>query len=344
MFSNLPLKKFMTIIFNGREVASEREKILREKWQALGGKKNKKLVDILIGESKASKIYLDLKKEAAWRVGINFEEYFWPASLTKKEIIAKIRDLNNDERVGGIMIQLPLPNPLKLAETEIVNVILPEKDVDCLTATNLGFLMMGKPRLLPATVRGIAEILSFAHLDKKGIVGKNACILGKSNIIGKPLANLLINCGATVTVLNHWTKDIASFTKKADLLISATGKKGVVGKNACILGKSNIVGKPLANLLINCGATVTVLNHWTKDIASFTKKADLLISATGKKDLIKETMVKKGAVVIDAGAPQGDVDFPKVAPLASFITPVPGGVGPMTVVSLLFNFYDLVSH
>ena len=276
----------MTIIFNGREVASEREKILREKWQALGEKKNKKLVDILIGESKASKIYLDLKKEAAWRVGINFEEHFWSASLTKKEVIAKISDLNDDEKVGGIMIQLPLPDPLKSAETEIVNAILPEKDVDCLTATNLGFLMMGKPRLLPATVRGIAEILSVAGL----------------------------------------------------------GKKGVVGKNACILGKSNIVGKPLANLLINCGATVTVLNHWTKDIVSFTKKADLLISATGKKDLIKETMVKKGAVVIDAGAPQGDVDFPKVAPLASFITPVPGGVGPMTVVSLLFNFYDLVSH
>jgi len=276
----------MTIIFDGRKIASKKEKILREKWQALGGKKNKKLVDILIGESKASKIYLDLKKEAAWRVGINFEEHFWPASLTKKEVIAKISDLNDDEKVGGIMIQLPLPDPLKLAETEIVNAILPEKDVDCLTATNLGFLMMGKPRLLPATVRGIAEILSVAGL----------------------------------------------------------GKKSVIGKNACILGKSNIVGKPLANLLMNDGATVTVLNHWTKDIASFTKKADLLISATGKKDLIKETMVKKGAVVIDAGAPQGDVDFPKVAPLASFITPVPGGVGPMTVVSLLFNFYDLVSH
>ena len=276
----------MTIIFDGRKIASEKEKILRERWQALGEKKNKKLVDILIGESKESKIYLNLKKETAWRVGINFEEYFWPASLAKKEIIAKIRDLNNDGRVGGIMIQLPLPNPLKLAETEIVNAILPEKDVDCLTATNLGFLMMGKPCLLPATVRGIAEILSFAGLGKKGVVGKNACILGKSNIVGKPLANLLINGGATVTVLNHWTKDVASFTKKADLLISATGKKG----------------------------------------------------------LIKETMVKKGAVVIDAGAPQGDVDFPQVAPLASFITPVPGGVGPMTVISLLFNFYDLVSH
>ncbi len=276
----------MTIIFDGRKIASKKEKILREKWQALGRKKNKKLVDILIGESKASKIYLDLKKEAAWRVGINFEEYFWPASFTKKEIIAKIRDLNNDEKVGGIMIQLPLPDPLKLAETEIVNAILPEKDVDCLTATNLGFLMMGRSRLLPATVRGIAEILSFAGFDKKGVISKNACILGKSNIVGKPLANLLINCGATVTVLNHWTKDVDSFTKKADLLISATGKKG----------------------------------------------------------LIKKTMVKKGAVVIDAGAPQGDVDFPQVAPLASFITPVPGGVGPMTVVSLLFNFYDLVSH
>ena len=276
----------MTIIFDGCKIASKKEKILREKWQALGGKKNKKLVDILIGESKASKIYLDLKKKGAWRVGINFEEHFWPASLTKKEVIAKISDLNDDEKVGGIMIQLPLPDPLKSAETEIVNAILPEKDVDCLTATNLGFLMMGKPCLLPATVRGIAEILSFAGL----------------------------------------------------------GKKGVVGKNACILGKSNIVGKPLANLLINCGATVTVLNHWTKDVALFTKKADLLISATGKKDLIKKTMVKKGAVVIDAGAPQGDVDFPKVAPLASFITPVPGGVGPMTVISLLFNFYDLVSH
>ena len=162
----------MTIIFDGRKIASKKEKILREKWQAFGGKKNKKLVDILIGESKASKIYLDLKKEAAWRVGINFEEYFWPDSLAEKEIIAKIRDLNDDEKVGGIMIQLPLPNPLKLAETEIVNAILPEKDVDCLTATNLGFLMTGKPLLLPATVRGIAEILSFAGLGKKGVVGK----------------------------------------------------------------------------------------------------------------------------------------------------------------------------
>jgi len=259
---------------------------LRQNWQSLGAKKNKKLVDILIGENKAGKIYLDLKKEAAQRVGINFEEYFWPDSFTKEEIIGKICDLNSDERVGGIMFQLPLPDRLKSAEAEIVNTILPEKDVDCLTATNLGFLMMGKPCLLPATVRGIKEILSFAGLDKKSMVGKNACILGKSNIVGKPLANLLISCGATVAVLNHWTKDIASFTKKADLLISATGKEG----------------------------------------------------------LIKETMVKKGAVVIDAGAPTGDVDFPKVAPLTSFITPVPGGVGPMTVVSLLFNFYDLVSH
>ncbi|MBP8590908.1 bifunctional methylenetetrahydrofolate dehydrogenase/methenyltetrahydrofolate cyclohydrolase [Candidatus Shapirobacteria bacterium] len=276
----------MTTIFNGQRVALEKEEILRRKWRDLGEKKNKELVDILIGESKAGKIYLDLKKRAAHRVGINFKEYLWPGSLTKKEVMAKINDLNNDERVGGIMMQLPLPDILRPAETEIVNTILPDKDVDCLTAANLGFLMMGRPRLLPATVRGIAEILSFAGLGQKYLIGKNACILGKSNIVGKPLAVLLINKGATVTVLSHGAKNVASFTKKADLLISATGEKG----------------------------------------------------------LIRRKMIKKGAVVIDAGAPAGDVDFSEVAPLASFITPVPGGVGPITVVSLLFNFYDLVSH
>ena len=181
------------------------------------------------------------------------------------------------------MVQLPLPMSLKGKQEEIVETIIPTKDVDCLTAVNLGRLMMGEMTLLPATVRGIWEILGKAGINEKTIVGKNVSVLGRSDIVGKPLANLLINRGATVTVCHHQTKDLA-----------------------CLI-----------------------------------KRADIVISATGSPNLVKGEMVKEGAIVIDVGSPKGDVDFGSVVKKASFITPVPGGVGPMTVVSLLENFLDL---
>jgi methylenetetrahydrofolate dehydrogenase (NADP+)/methenyltetrahydrofolate cyclohydrolase len=162
----------------------------------------------------------------------------------------------------------------------ILNLIEPKKDIDCLTAFNLGYLILGKPIYLPATVLAIKKILVLAGINKNNIIGKNVCVVGKSSLVGKPLANLLTNMGATVTVCHRGTENISQFTSQAQILISATGQKGLI---------------------------------------------------SGK-------MVKKGAIVIDVGSPQPDCNFKSVAKKAKFVTPVPGGVGPMTVACLMENF------
>lgn len=275
----------MVVIFDGKKLAQEREKILLKKFKSLSVKKQKlKLISVLIGQNPASRLYVSLKERAANRIGIIFEKREFPADVDAKELIDSISSQNNDSEVGGIMMQLPLPAQLKGDKESIINNISPQKDVDCLTATNLELLTMGKATLWPATVRAIWEILQKAAIDKKTIVGKNICVLGRSSVVGQPLANLLIN----------W------------------------------------------------GATVSVCHRQTKDIAYLAKRADIIVSATGMSNLIKGEMVKEGAVVIDVGSPQGDVDFKKVIKRASFITPVPGGVGPVTIISLLENFYDLI--
>jgi len=275
----------MVVIFDGKKLAREKEKNLRQQFKLLANKKKTapKLVSILVGNDPASCLYTRLKKEAAERIGINFEKVEFVEEADDGQIKECIKKLNKNPRVGGIMVQLPLPVSLKDKQKEIVETIVPTKDVDCLTATNLGRLVMGEMILLPATVRGIWEILEKAGINEKTIVGKNVFVLGRSDIVGKPLANLLINRGATVTVCHRQTKD-----------------------PACLI-----------------------------------KRADIIISATGSPNLVKGEMVKEGAIVIDVGSPKGDIDFDSVVKKASFITPVPGGVGPMTVVSLLENFLFL---
>jgi len=268
------------VIFDGKKLAAEKEKILAKKVaefkKATGIRP--KLVAVMVGENEANKIYLRKKSEAAKRVGMEMEIF----KLNEpEELIKLIREKNKDKKTHGVMIQMPLPEKLKIEnwELKILGAIAPRKDVDCLTPENFGLLAMGKPRFLPATVKAIMEIIN-----------------------------------------------VSSFRLQA----SSIG----------IVGASNIVGKPLALHLSNLGATVTICRSKTKNLEKYTRQADLLISATGVPKLIKKDMVKKGAVVIDVGSPVGDVDFENVSQIASFITPVPGGVGPLTVVCLLENVFQ----
>ena len=276
------------VIFDGKKLAAEKEKILAKKVaefkRATGIRP--KLVAVMVGENKASKIYLQKKSEAAKRVGMEMEIF----KLNEvEELIKLIREKNKDKRTHGIMIQLPMEMQNSKCKSQnenlkfkILSAINPLKDVDCLTPENFGLLAMGKPRFLPATVKAILEIIEFSNYQ---------------------IANLR-------------------------------------GANACVVGASNIVGKPLALHLSNLGATVTICRSKTKNLEKYTRQADLLISATGVPKLIKKEMVKKNAVVIDVGSPVGDVDFENVSQVASFVTPVPGGVGPLTVVCLLENVFQ----
>ncbi|PIS15158.1 bifunctional methylenetetrahydrofolate dehydrogenase/methenyltetrahydrofolate cyclohydrolase [Candidatus Shapirobacteria bacterium CG09_land_8_20_14_0_10_38_17] len=274
----------MVMVFDGKKFVEDKEKFLQQEFKKLVKKGDVlKLVSILVGQNQNSRLYISLKEKIAIRLGIVFEKREFPEDVNVRELIDFIKSKNNDFGVKGIMVQLPLPAAFDNEIVTILREIDSQKDVDCLTPENLGLLMMGRPWVLPATVRGIWEILGKAGINRKTIIGKNVCILGRSDIVGKPLANLLINLGATVTVCHRQTGDLV--------------KK--------------------------------------------TKAADILISATGQPDLIRGEMVKKEAVVIDVGSPRGDVNFRSVASKASFITPVPGGVGPVTVVSLLENFLDL---
>lgn len=277
------------MIFEGKKLANEKEKVLQEQVKRLVGKLGfaPKLVAILVGNNPASQIYLRLKGEAAQRIGIDFEKKEFPEDVDPQEVIAEIKRVNQDDRVWGIMVQLPLPKEsgIRNQELGILGTIAPAKDIDCLTPHNLGLLAMGQPKFLPATVRAVLTIIQNSRLAAK----QAKFIIQNSNVV--------------------------------------------------VVGRSNIVGKPLALILTNLGATVTVCHSKTKNLSDFIRKAEILISATGIPGLIKKEMVKKGAVVIDVGSPKGDVDFEEVKKVASFITPVPGGVGPLTVVSLLENLF-----
>ncbi len=275
-----------TVIFDGQKAGRKIGEKLKTKLEKL--KKQGKipsLVSILVGDNLASKIYLKKKKEFAARIGLDFKTFYFQPNEIKK-IKRTIGDLNCDQNVGGIMVQLPLPDDwLAKDKLTVLNLISPEKDVDCLTAFNLGRLFLGQPLYLPATVLAIKKILQLAGLNKNNILGKNACVVGKSSLIGKPTAILLTNMGATVTVCHRQTKDLIGYTAKADILISATGQP----------------------------------------------------------NLINGRMVKKGAIAIDVGSPKPDFDFKSVSKKAKFITPVPSGVGPMTVACLMENFLQSIS-
>ena len=235
---------------------------------------------IQIGDNKASDTYVRNKQKACENVGIFFRHYKFENGAPELTIINKIKELNNDEYVNGIIVQLPLPE--RYNEKRLVNQILNSKDIDGLTDINVGRLLNGKKTLVPCTPLGIMELL-----------------------------------------------------KKYNVKLE--------GKHVVIVGKGKLTGKPLAHLMLNEGATVTVCHSRTLNLESYTKQADILVSATGLNKLITGDMVKKGVVVVDVGINYedghiaGDVDFDAVSKKASLITPVPGGVGPMTIAMLLKN-------
>jgi len=266
----------MAVIFDGKKLAAQKEEILKAKVAMLNF--FPKLTAVSLGDDPASQIYLRLKGHSAGRIGIDFEKKEFTEGVDYQEIIREIQKANQDEKVWGIMVQLPLPRKLEIGnwKLEILGAIAPSKDVDCLTKENLDLLKAGKPHFLPATVRGIMEILKF-------------------------------------------------------------GKIKLRGKKIVVVGAKGFVGRPLVDYLRSLGSDVVGVDKETPDLGTKTKEADILISATGVPNLIKKEMVKKGVVVVDVGSPRGDVDFEKVEEIASFITPVPGGVGPMTVICLFEN-------
>ena len=239
------------------------------------------LAVILVGNDAASAVYVRNKHKGCLEVGINSYEINMPESTTEDELIAEIDKLNLDTNVHGILVQLPLPK--HISEEKILNRISPQKDVDAFHPENVGNITLGKYSFLPCTPAGIMELLSFYNVD-------------------------------------------------------------IEGKECVVLGRSNIVGKPMALLLLSKNGTVTVCHSRTKNLSEITKRADILVVAIGKAKFVGADMVKEGAVVIDVGINRlddgklaGDVDFDAVAPIASMITPVPGGVGPMTITMLLKN-------
>lgn len=271
-------------IFDGKKFASERiakaKKMIDDNPQLAKGK----LKVVLVGSDPASIIYLGLKKKLFLSLGIDFEEKRFSKKVSVSRVVKYIQQANLDDSVKGIMVQLPFPDSWDdQKKAAVIESIDFKKDVDCLTEKRLKSISLTGMSLLPATVKAVFLILESIGIEKKAFLGKKVSVLGKSNLIGKPLAKLLKESGATVFVCDSKTRDIADKTKKSEIIISATGKH----------------------------------------------------------KLIRLGMVKKGAVIIDVGEPKGDVDFEKVKDLASFITPVPGGVGPVTISCLLENFLSL---
>ena len=239
------------------------------------------LAVIIVGNDPASQVYVRNKKKGCEEVGFYSESYELPAETTQEELIALVERLNNDDKIHGILVQLPLPKHLN--ETEVLLKIKPEKDVDAFHPYNVGKIMIGNHDLLPCTPAGVMVLL-----EKSGIE--------------------------------------------------------VSGKKCVVIGRSNIVGKPMAMLLLHANGTVTICHSRTQNLKEVCREADILVASIGKPEFVKGDMVKEGAVVVDVGINRlesgklvGDVDFAEVEPKASYITPVPGGVGPMTITMLLKN-------
>ena len=269
----------MKKLLEGKTPANEiKENLIEEIKKLKSDGINPTLCVIEVGDDPASKIYLRVKRNLAKKVGIKEIGLHFPANTSQAELLEKIEDLNQDPSINGIMVQLPVPpqiDPRAIFET-----IAPEKDADGFSPLNLGRLWEGQRDVIPATVRSILTLIDYYGIE-------------------------------------------------------------MAGKNTVIIGRSVIVGKPLAAVLVERDATVTIAHSKTKNLSELTKNADVIISDVGKAHLVTEDMVKEGAVIIDVGMNRengklmGDVDFDMVAPKAKAITPVPGGVGPLTVASLM---------
>ena len=273
----------MAEIIDGKIVSKSVRSDIKQEVQAFSDKTNKTpgLAVILVGDDPASAVYVRNKHKACEEVGINSIQIYLPKETSEEELIKKIKELNDDESVNGILVQLPLPQTIN--EERVLLAISPAKDVDAFHPMNVGHIMIGKYTFLPCTPAGIMELLKFYNIE-------------------------------------------------------------VRGKKCVIVGRSNIVGKPMALLLLEKNGTPTICHSKTANLTEETLNADILVVAIGRPKFIKADQVKDGAVVIDVGINRlpdgklcGDVDFDEVSEKASFITPVRGGVGPMTITMLLKN-------
>jgi methylenetetrahydrofolate dehydrogenase (NADP+)/methenyltetrahydrofolate cyclohydrolase len=276
-------------IINGKDFSLKLRNKITEEVSSLNEKLGKVpgLAVILVGDDPASQVYVANKGKQTVECGMESFEFKFNSDISEEELINKIEELNNDEKVNGILVQLPLPK--HISENKVIQSIKREKDVDGFHIENRGLLVVGEDALVPCTPLG--------------------CLM---------------------------------------LLEDRVGKQDLVGKNAVIIGRSNIVGKPMSQLLLNTGCTVTVCHSKTKDIKSICRNADILVAAVGKPKMINSDWVKEGAYIIDVGINRiktdegknklvGDVDFDDVFDRCEAITPVPGGVGPMTIACLLSN-------
>ncbi|MDO4891987.1 MAG: bifunctional methylenetetrahydrofolate dehydrogenase/methenyltetrahydrofolate cyclohydrolase FolD [Eubacteriales bacterium] len=270
-------------IIDGKKVSAEVKERVRQQTLQLKNDYNitPGLAVVIVGDDPASRVYVNNKKKACEVVGFKSEEYALPAKTTQEELLDLVKTLNTKEDINGILVQLPLPKHLD--DKAVIAAIDPKKDVDAFHAVNVGKIMLGEYDFLPCTPAGVMEMLHSYDIP-------------------------------------------------------------VEGKECVVIGRSNIVGKPMGMLLLHENGTVTICHSRTKNLAEVCRRADILVAAVGIPKFVKADMVKEGAVVIDVGMDRdengklcGDVDFENVKDKCSFITPVPGGVGPMTISTLMKN-------
>ncbi|MCC8042439.1 MAG: bifunctional methylenetetrahydrofolate dehydrogenase/methenyltetrahydrofolate cyclohydrolase FolD [Oscillospiraceae bacterium] len=272
----------MANIIDGKAVAAKvRQRVAEEVKQLAEKNITVGLAVVIVGDNQASRVYVNNKKKACAEVGITSYEYALPESTTEEELLTLVDKLNNDDSVNGILVQLPLPKQIN--ENKIINAISPKKDVDAFHPENVGHIMIGDYHFLPCTPAGVMELIAETGTD-------------------------------------------------------------VCGKSCVVIGRSNIVGKPMAMLLLHKNGTVTMTHSKTQNLKEICANADILVAAVGKAGFVTADMVKPGAVVIDVGMNRnaqgklcGDVDFEGCKEKAGWITPVPGGVGPMTIAMLMQN-------
>lgn len=272
----------MAKILSGKEVSARIKEKLKAEVAALTEKGvTPGLAVVIVGNDPASKVYVGRKEAMCAELGMYSEKYALPEDTAQSELLAMIEKLNSDPNIHGILVQLPLPEPLD--EKAVIAAIAPQKDVDAFHPVNVGKIMIGDYDFVPCTPAGIMELIAESGVE-------------------------------------------------------------VEGKNCVVIGRSNIVGKPMSMLLLHKNGTVTICHSRTKNLAEITRNADILVAAVGRAHFVTADMVKPGAVVIDVGMNRledgklvGDVDFDAVEPIAAAITPVPGGVGPMTISMLMRN-------
>lgn len=272
----------MAAVIDGKAISAKVKSEVRQETEALKAKGiSIGLAVVIVGDNPASRVYVNNKKKACAEVGFESFEYALPEETTQEELLALVDKLNKDDTVNGILVQLPLPK--QIDEKAVINAILPEKDVDAFHPVNVGKIMIGDFAFLPCTPAGVMELIASTGVD-------------------------------------------------------------ISGKECVVIGRSNIVGKPMAMLLLHKNGTVTICHSKTKNLAEVCSRADILVAAVGRANFVTPDMVKEGAVVIDVGMNRlengklcGDVDYAACFEKAGYITPVPGGVGPMTIAMLMKN-------